>query len=85
MEELLTTAEVAALVRMSEEWVRDHAGELGGIRLGRTARAQLRFRPALVDAYLEQREIAPPASQAVRKPPGPRRATSGVPLLPLPR
>jgi hypothetical protein len=84
MEELLTTAEVAALLRTSEEWVRDHAGELGGIRLGRSSRAQLRFWPRKVAGYLERQSLEPPARR-VKARPGPKRAPSGVDLLPLPQ
>lgn len=84
MEALLTTAEVAALLRASEDWVRDHAGELGGIRLGRGSRAQLRFWPHKVTAYLEQHSIKQPPRRPKKKP-GPKRAPSGVDLIPLPQ
>lgn len=84
MEELLTTADVAALLRTSEEWVRNHAADLGGIRLGQTSRAQLRFTPRKVAGYLERQSLERPARRAKARP-GPKRAPSGVELFPLSR
>jgi hypothetical protein len=70
---------------MSEDWVRDNAADLGGIRMGRTSRAQLRFDPADVEAYKErqrlERIVAAP-EKAHRA--GRRAAPAGVDLLPLP-
>lgn len=68
---------------MSEEWVRDHAGELGGIRMGHPVRGQLRFESEQIEAYKTSRRIA----RALVTPPGRRRklrAPADVELLPLP-
>jgi hypothetical protein len=86
MEPLLwTTAEVAELIRMSEDFVRDHAGELGGIRAGRGPRAPLRFEPARVREWIARNRIAEQAPQPDPTP-GPRRKShvpDGLELLPL--
>jgi hypothetical protein len=81
---LLTTAQVAEHLAMTEDWVRDHAGELGGIRAGRTNRAPLRFEPASIEAWKEAHRIAPPeiARAPVRR--RARRLPKGIELLPLP-
>lgn len=70
---------------MSEEWVRDNAPELGGIRMGRSSRAQLRFEPDDVAAYKRRQRLEAEAA-APEKPqrPGRRPAPAGVDLLPLP-
>jgi hypothetical protein len=82
---LLTTAEVAAELAMSEDWVRENAVELGGIRMGRSCRAQLRFEPDRIAAYKRRQSLEALVSQA-KKPqrPGRRAAPTGVELLPLP-
>ena len=79
---LLTTAAVATELAMSEEWVRDHAGELGGIRAGATCRAPLRFEPEAIEDWKERRRVPVPAVPEVerRRPHVP----AGVELLPLP-
>jgi hypothetical protein len=40
---LLTAAQVARRFGVTAEWVRDHAGELGAVRLGDGPRPRLRF------------------------------------------
>jgi excisionase family DNA binding protein len=76
---LLSVPQVASLLAMSEDFVRDHAGELGGCRVG----SRLRFRRASVDAWIDaQRHDEPPDAPSRR--PGPRRTQAGVELLPLP-
>ena len=83
--QLLTTEEVAQLIAMSPEFVREHAAELGGLRVGRGPRAQLRFDPAGVVAWIEARKLAaePEAPTPIR-----RRRKSQVPpdleLIPVP-
>jgi hypothetical protein len=84
MDALLTTHDVAALLQMSEEWVREHATELGGIRMGDSPRAPLRFDMAGVEAWKLLHRLAEPAPPPARHRPGPRRAPAGVELLPLP-
>jgi hypothetical protein len=79
----LTTAGVARMLAASNEWVREHAGELGAVRLGDGPRGALRFDPARVRAALERRRVG--KSQAPRHSrPGPQRRYSDVALLPLP-
>lgn len=86
---LLTTAEVAAEVKMSEDWVRDHAEELGGIRMGASKHAQLRFEPRAIREWKELRRLATrPAGRtpsAVSRPPRRRGRPASTPLLQLPR
>lgn len=83
---LLTTAQVATQLAMSQEWVRDHAGELGGIRAGSGPRAPLRFHPDSINAWVDAHRIA----SAPVAPPAPRRKKTqaqlpaGVSLLPTP-
>jgi hypothetical protein len=80
---LMTTAEVATDITMSEDWVRDHAGELGAIRAGRTERAPLRFEPERIEAWKRLQRISQPVANGARR----RRADrppAGLELLPLP-
>jgi len=79
--QLLTTREVAQLLAMSEEWVRENAAELGGIRMGRTARSQLRFDPEGIAAYKERQRLGAPMEPKSRRRPGPRPAPRGVELF----
>lgn len=82
---LWTTADVARDLAMSEDWVRDHAAELGGIRVGHPTRGQLRFPPSQIEAYKNNRELEMPPGR--RRPPGKRRKPQlpgGIDLLPLP-
>jgi hypothetical protein len=81
---LLTTAEVAAEVRMSEDWVRDHAPELGGIRAGRTKRAPLRFEPEGIEAWKRDHRIGSSTTERPRRRRSRVRRADDVELLPLP-
>jgi len=81
---LLTTAEVAAEVKMSEDWVRDHAPELGGIRAGRTKRAPLRFEPEGIEAWKRDHRIASSITDRPRRRRSRPRRADDVELLPLP-
>lgn len=81
--DLVDTAEVARRLNLSEDWVRSHAAELGGIRVGDSNRTALRFDPRDVAAALERRKLDPPARKRRRRP-GPKAAPSGIKLLPLP-
>lgn len=79
---LLTTDDVAEMLAVGTDWVREHAGELGGIRLGDPRRGPLRFRSADVNDYLERHRVAEPRVATVRRLPA--RTAPGVKLLPIP-
>lgn len=83
--EVLTTAEVASRYRVSEEFVREHAVEMGGRRLGHSRRAPLRFDRRDLDRWWRglPREAQLDRPEKPQRP-GPKRAPSGVELLPLP-
>lgn len=79
----LTTAEVAKEYRVSEEYVREHAAEMGGRRLGPSRRSPLRFDTADLDRWWRSLPvgIASPPEKPQR--PGPRRIPVGVELFPV--
>jgi hypothetical protein len=63
--EFLTVPEVASLLKMSEDWVRDHAAPPPGrrarrnptipvYRIGSDKRAELRFRKADINTFMER-------------------------------
>lgn len=81
---LWSTEKVATELAMSEEWVRANAPELGGIRMGRSARSPLRFDPKGIEDY-KHRQRLEAISAIARKPqrPGPRRVPQGVTLFPV--
>src|SRR5206468_7196577 len=78
----LDTATVARMLNASEEWVRDHAAELGAIRLGDGCRGVLRFDPARVERALDQRRLGGASAKRSRR--RPARPVEGLTLLPLP-
>lgn len=86
---LLTAQQVAERFGVSAEWVRDHAAELGVIRLGQGTRPRLRFELSTVTAAMRSRSAGkpsmspdpPPAGRSRRKRPSDRAVASG--LLPL--
>jgi len=81
-EGMLDTAAVAQFVGVSEDYVRDHAGELGAVRVGDSPRGALRFdRRRVLDA-LEARRVAP--DPAAPRRPGPRHGPRDVELIELP-
>jgi hypothetical protein len=80
----LDTAAVARMLNASEEWVREHAAELGAVRLGDSPRGPLRFDPAQVTDAIESRRLARSRATTQRRP-GPPRSHARVKLLPLPR
>ena len=45
------------MLGVSEDWVRDHAAELGAIRVGDGPRGMLRFEAARVRTALERRRV----------------------------
>lgn len=80
----IDTAAVAEMLNVSEDWVRAHAAELGGVRAGDGARGALRFRAHRVMAAMERRHLARPECSPTPRRPGPRRASRSVRMLPLP-
>lgn len=74
---LLDTESVASMLSVSEEWVRAHAAELGGLRLGDGPKGALRFEAARVRNALEGRRLKP-ARERRRLRPGPRRRSGDV-------
>jgi hypothetical protein len=80
---LLTTAEVAQRLRASENFVRAHAAELGGVRLG-GRRQPLRFEEAGIRAYIERQRLKTPEPPAPRTRNGPRRRATEFDVLPVP-
>jgi hypothetical protein len=77
---MLTVAEVATWLALGDGWVREHAAELGGVKLGDDPRAPLRFPRAGVEDWLESHRLRP-AAKSVRR----RTRAQRVKLLPLPR
>ena len=53
---LLSTRDVARTLRMSEDFVRDHAAELGGIRLGGKY-SPLRFEEERVRDFIDRHRV----------------------------
>jgi hypothetical protein len=88
-EALLTAAQVADKFAVNAGWVRQHADELGAVRLGDGPRPRLRFRASTVADRLAARSTSegstaqePPSRRASRRPP-PGRTGTGVELLPI--
>jgi hypothetical protein len=88
--QLLTTAEVADMLAVEASWVREHAEELGAIRLGSGERPRLRFDREKVAAYVaacsvgrrsDENECPAPAANPVRR--GRRRSGTEIELLPV--
>jgi hypothetical protein len=73
---LYDTRAVARMLAVSEDWVRDHAAELGAIRVGDSTRGPLRFHRDRVAAALDRRRVAPP--QPARRPRRPGRSRAAV-------
>lgn len=66
-------ADVAAIAdeyAVSPDWVRDHAGELGAIRIGDGPRGELRFDRREVARAMERRRVARAHQPAPRRRPG---------------
>jgi hypothetical protein len=78
------TSTVATMLGCSEEWVRDHAAELGAMRLGDGPKGTLRFELSRVEEALERRRLAEAKPARRRTRPGPTRRPATVRLLPLP-
>lgn len=78
----LDTAAVARMLDVSADWVREHAVELGAIRVGDGPRGALRFELDQIRRALDQRRLT---TAPTRRPPRRRvRRPGGVRLLPLP-
>jgi hypothetical protein len=82
----LSTARTAEILDVSQDWVREHAGELGAVRVGDGPRGELRFDLRRIERALEARRVDRPAAPAQRRRPGPRRGPRErpFPLLPIP-
>ena len=65
------------MLAVSEEWVREHAAELGAIRVGDGPKGALRFDAARVRAALERRRLGRPKDRQRRRP-GQRRRSLGL-------
>ena len=74
---LLDTRTVARMLAVSEEWVREHAAELGAVRVGDGPKGALRFDAARVRAALERRRLDRPTDRQRRRP-GRRRGSLGL-------
>jgi hypothetical protein len=84
MVEWIDTATLARTLGASEDWVRDHAAELGAVRLGDGPKGALRFDLGRVHEALDRRRLAEARRPQRGRRPGPPRRPGGVELLPLP-
>lgn len=64
---LLDTHTVARMLAVSDEWVREHAVELGAIRVGDGPKGALRFDVRRVRAALDRRRIDQPKQKQRRR------------------
>jgi hypothetical protein len=76
---LIDSHTVAGMLGVSEDWVREHAAELGAIRIGDGPKGALRFDTARVRATLERRRVGRPAEHRRRRSAQRRRSLSVVP------
>ena len=74
---LLDTRTVARMLAVSEDWVREHAAELGAVRVGDGPKGALRFDAARVRAALERRRLGRPKDRQRRRA-GQRRRSLGL-------
>ena len=85
----VTADAVARHLSVEREWVYDHAGMLGGVRLGQGAKGRLRFRLVNVDAAVAcvPDRVSPGGQTPAVKPKPPRRRRpplgTSPPLLPI--
>lgn len=77
---LMTVDEVAEMLRVSPDWVRDHADELGVFRLGSGPVGRLRFDRARVLEAIDSRTRRPERRRAARRA---RAVPRNVELLPV--
>ncbi len=76
---LLDTKTLARMLAVSEEWVREHAAELGAVRVGDGPKGALRFDAARVREALERRRIERSKDRERRRPVQRRRSLGVVP------
>ena len=74
---LLDSRTVARMLAVSEEWVREHAAELGAVRVGDGPKGALRSDAARVRAALERRRLDRPKDRQRRRP-GQRRQSRAL-------
>lgn len=72
----------ARRLSMSEDWVREHAADLGGARMGDGKRGELRFDVRRLDRVFEARQLERPVRRQRRRPGPPR--SGNVKMLPIP-
>ena len=77
------TPAIATMLGVSDDWVREHAAELGAVRIGDGPKGALRFELRRVRAALDRRRLARPRESTPRRP-GPERTVRRLELLPLP-
>jgi hypothetical protein len=77
---LLTVAEVAAWLALGEAWVREHAAELGAVKIGDDPRSPLRFTHRGIEQWIDAHRLRSSTPLPVR----PTRTAERVKLLPLP-
>jgi hypothetical protein len=80
----VSTARLARLLDLSEDWVRDHAAELGAVRAGGGRNGELRFEVVRVRTALDARRLEPPPTRRAATRPGPQRDRNDVELLSMP-
>jgi len=83
-----SAAKIAQRIGMSAAWVREHAPDLGGVRVGTGAKPRHRFNVAITDeriAAMRSDMKQPPSKLSEPQPKQRRRraAQSDVPLLPI--
>jgi hypothetical protein len=76
-EALIDAQEVARLTGRTREWVYDHQGELGAIRLGSGPKPRLGFDPAQVLAHMERVDDPAPVTMPPVAKPSRRRQRAG--------
>jgi predicted DNA-binding transcriptional regulator AlpA len=74
---LIDAQEVARLTGRTREWVYDHQGELGAIRLGSGPKPRLGFDPARVLAHMDRADDPTPVTVPAAANPSRRRQRAG--------
>lgn len=76
--DVVDAATLAARLGVSAQWVRDHAGELGGWRMGDGPKAPYRFDARTAEQRLRGRTPVEP-DPPTQRPPSPRREAGLLP------